>query len=215
MLEFSSPTRTAGHIEVVVGCMYSGKTEELIRQIRRAELANLPFQVFKPRIDDRYSKNHIASHSQQKFPTQLIDSAEEIMQNLRPNTRVVGLDEGQFFDEKVIHVANLMAKNGRRVVIAGLDTDWQGRPFGFMPQLMAIADLVRKQHAICMVCGGPATRTQRLVHDDSDILVGSDRIYEARCREHFDPYLKKAREIQEVKENLLRARQLPVDNRMI
>lgn len=200
----------AGSIEVIVGCMYSGKTEELIRQIRRAELGHLPFQVFKPRIDNRYSEDHIASHSAQKFPTQVIERAEDILTHLRPQTRVVGLDEGQFFDDEIIKVANLLARYGRRVIIAGLDTDWQGRPFGPIPHLMAMADIVRKQHAICMVCGGPATRTQRLIKDKSDILVGSDRIYEARCREHFDPFLDREKEISEFRESLRLSRSQPL-----
>jgi len=178
-----------GWIEVVSGCMFSGKTEELIRQIRRAEFAKQKFQVFKPRIDNRYSEDEVASHNNNKFPSTIIDNIEDIYLHIQHNVDVVGIDEGQFFDDKILEVATHLANVGKRVIIAGLDTDWKGRPFGPMPQLLAIADVIRKQYAICTVCGEPAIRTQRLVAAESDILVGSTEAYEARCRNHFDPDL--------------------------
>lgn len=178
-----------GWIEVISGCMFSGKTEELIRQIRRAEFARQKFQVFKPRIDKRYSEDHVASHNRNLFPSICVESSKEILQHLEMNTSVVGIDEGQFFDNDIVTVATRIAESGKRIIIAGLDTDWRGRPFGPMPALMAIAEVVRKQHAICVVCGEPATRTQRLVASQGDILVGSTEAYEARCRTHFDPEL--------------------------
>jgi thymidine kinase len=178
-----------GWIEVIVGCMFSGKTEELIKQLKRAQYANQKLLVFKPRIDDRYSEDHVASHNQSLFPSTVVASSFEILSRIQKNTQVVGIDEGQFFDEDLIDVASALANAGKRVIIAGLDTDWKGRPFGNIPALMAIAEVVRKQHAICMVCGEPATRTQRLVAAEDDILVGSSEAYEARCRTHFDPDL--------------------------
>lgn len=178
-----------GWIEVIVGCMFSGKTEELIKQLKRAQYANQKLQVFKPKIDDRYSEDHVASHNQSMFPSVVVQSSYEILSRVQKNTQVVGIDEGQFFDAELVEVATVLANSGKRVIIAGLDTDWKGRPFGNIPALMAIAEVVRKQHAICMVCGEPATRTQRMVPSDGDILVGSTEAYEARCRTHFDPEL--------------------------
>lgn len=186
---FSQFKMRPGWIEVVVGCMFSGKTEELIKQIRRAEFAKQKYQVFKPRIDNRYSEDHVSSHNQNHFPSTVVDSAFEILSKVEKNTQVVGIDEGQFFEPELIEVATTLANAGKRVVVAGLDTDWRGVPFGPMPQLLAIAEIVRKQYAICMVCGEPATRTQRLVGSEDEILVGSTDSYEARCRVHFDPDL--------------------------
>ena len=184
---FIRPQAPGGWIEVIVGCMFSGKTEELIKQMRRAHIAKQRCQTFKPQIDSRYSVADVASHDQNRLAAYPIQKAAEIMDLLDPATRVVAVDEGQFFDEELIEVATTLADQGLRVIIAGLDTDWRGRPFGPMPQLMAIAEIVRKQHAICRVCGGPATRTQRLTSAKEDILVGSTEAYEARCRRHFDP----------------------------
>lgn len=183
------PRLNPGWVEVISGCMFSGKTEELIRQLRRAELARQPFQVFKPRIDNRYSADHVASHNKTMFPSICVDSASEILAHLERSTLIVGIDEGQFFGDDLIQVVSQLADLGKRVLIAGLDTDWRGRPFGPMPQLLAMADVIRKQYAICMVCGEPATRTQRLAAQQDDILVGSTDAYEARCRAHFDPEL--------------------------
>lgn len=186
---FSRPQPESGWIEVIAGCMFSGKTEELIKRLRRAKIARLPVQTFKPRIDARYAKEEVASHDQTRFKAQPIIEVEEILTLVEPATQVVGIDEGQFLGDELPMVATILAEQGRRVIIAGLDTDWRGRPFGPMPHLMAIAEVVDKQHAICRVCGGPATRTQRLVASDEDILVGSTEAYEARCRKHFDPEL--------------------------
>lgn len=179
---FSRP----GVLEVICGCMFSGKTEELITQIRRAEIARLRFQVFKPVVDTRYDKEAVASHDKNKSPAINVSKASDILGLVDSNTEVVGIDEAQFFDKDVIAVAERLANEGRRVIVAGLDTDWKGEPFGPMPYLIAKADIVRKQYAICMVCGAPATRTQRLVSSDSQFLLGSTDSYEARCRKHFD-----------------------------
>lgn len=186
---FTRPQAHAGWIEVIVGCMFSGKTEELIKQMRRAHIAKQRCQTFKPQIDARYSINDVASHDQNRLAAFPVAEAREIAEHVQPGTTVVAIDEGQFFSEDLIAVATELADSGKRVIIAGLDTDWRGRPFGPMPQLMAIAEVVRKQHAICRVCGSPATRTQRLTAATEDILVASTDAYEARCRKHFDPDL--------------------------
>lgn len=178
-----------GWVEVIVGCMFSGKTEELIKQLKRAQYGKQKIQVFKPQIDDRYSEDHVASHNQTMFPSKVVKTSFEILSNIDKNTQVVGIDEGQFFDEDLVEVVTALANAGKRVLVAGLDTDWKGRPFGNIPHIMAVAEVVRKQHAICMVCGEPASRTQRLVAAQGDILVGSTEAYEARCRTHFDPEL--------------------------
>lgn len=184
---FTRPVQNHGWIEVIVGCMFSGKTEELIKQMRRAQIARQKTQTFKPRIDSRYSDTDVASHDKNKMLSQPVTEASEIYRLVEPSTTVVAIDEGQFFTDDLIEVASRLADEGRRVIIAGLDTDWRGRPFGPMPHLMAIAEVVRKQHAICRVCGAPAARTQRLISAQDDILVGSTEAYEARCRQHFDP----------------------------
>lgn len=179
----------SGWLEVIVGCMFSGKTEELIRQLKRCEYAKLKFQVFKPKIDNRYSDTDVASHNQNTFPSIVIESATEIYQHLEHRVDVIGIDEAQFFNSDIVEVCNKLASAGKRVIVAGLDTDWQGQPFGPIPQLMALAEVIRKQHAICVVCGEPANRTQRLVAQKQSVLVGSTDFYEARCRRHFDPEL--------------------------
>ena len=176
----------AGSVEVIVGSMFSGKSEELIRLLRRAKLARLPLQVFKPAIDTRYSQNHVASHDRSLFPSIVIHHAAEIYKHLLPETRVIGIDEGQFFDDELVDVANDLADRGLRVIIAGLDMDYRGEPFAPMPMLMAIADTVMKLRAVCVVCGNPASRTQRLIANSEAILVGEKDIYEARCRSCFE-----------------------------
>jgi thymidine kinase len=178
-----------GSIEVIVGSMFSGKTEELIRLLRRAQYAKQPLQVFKPRIDDRYSADHVASHDRSLFPSVVIENAIEIYKHLRPETKVVGIDEGQFFDDELIDVANELAERGLRVIIAGLDMNWKGEPFHPMPALMAIAENVTKLHAVCVVCGNSASRTQRLIKNENSVLVGDHTAYESRCRKCFDPEL--------------------------
>jgi thymidine kinase len=180
----------SGRIEVVCGSMFSGKTEELIRRVRRAEIAQQQVQVFKHQIDQRYHEADVKSHSGQGFTAQPISNADDILNYLQEDTTVVAIDEGQFFDNNLVPVLEKLAKNGIRVIISGLDMDFRGEPFGPMPELMSLAEEVIKLHAICMVCGEDASRTQRLVngnpadYDDPIIMVGASEAYEARCREH-------------------------------
>ena len=181
-----SENQQRGSIEVISGSMFSGKTEELIRLIRRAQFAKQPVQVFKPKIDDRYSADHVASHNKSLVPSVVIERAAEIMHYLRPDTKVVGIDEAQFFDNELVDIATELADRGLRVIIAGLDTNWKAEPFEPIPALMAIAESVHKLQAVCMVCGEAASRTQRLVANQSEILVGDNTAYEARCRKCFD-----------------------------
>ncbi len=172
---------------MICGCMFSGKTEALITQIRRAQIARLRFQVFKPVVDTRYALDAVASHDRTEFPATNVKTAQEILHLVEPFTEVIGIDECQFFTNDIADVATALATSGRRVILAGLDTDWQGQPFGPMPQLLALADVIHKQYAICVVCGAPATRTQRIVGANGQFLLGSTESYEARCRKHFDP----------------------------
>ena len=177
-----------GWIEVICGSMFSGKTEELIRRTRRAQIARQKVQVFKPRLDDRYQFERVASHTGMHLDAIVVGGAREIPQLVAPDTTVVVIDEGQFFDWTIADVCDFLADNGRRVIIAGLDLDFRGEPFGPMPLLMAQAERVDKLQAICVVCGAPASRTQRLIngqpasYDDPVIMVGADEVYEARCR---------------------------------
>ena len=181
-----------GRIEVICGSMFCGKTEELIRRARRAIIAKQAVQVFKPNIDNRYSIQHVTSHDGQNIEAQPLQDSNEILKELLPSTTVVAIDEVQFFDAAIVDVVNLLAEKGIRVIAAGLDTDFRAEPFGFMPQLMSIAEEVTKLHAICVVCGEEACRTQRLVngsparYDDPIILVGASEAYEARCRQHHE-----------------------------
>lgn len=183
----------AGQIEVVVGCMFSGKTEELIRRLRRAQLAKQKVQVFKPALDARYSEDEVASHSSQRIPSIVVTRAREILEKLDDSTRVVGIDEGQFFDEAIVEIIDKLANRGLRVIVAGLDMDWKGEPFHPMPAIMAIAEDVMKQHAVCMMCGAPATRTQRLKGSEGQIQVGAAESYEARCRSCHETDLQNMR----------------------
>lgn len=176
-----------GWIEVICGSMFSGKSEELIRRLRRAQIARQRVQIFKPRIDARYSENHIVSHSDQKIASQVVTTSQEIMDNLDIRTEVVGIDEAQFFDKDIVAVCNRLADMGKRVIAAGLDQDYLGRPFDPMPQLLAIAEYITKTLAICMRCGNPANRTQRLIESEERVVVGAADIYEARCRRCFEP----------------------------
>lgn len=171
-----------GWIEVICGSMFSGKTEELIRRIRRAEYAKQKILVFKPSIDDRYDQTNIVSHSQMQAPSIPIANAGEIYGYIAKDTQVVAIDEAQFFDESLVGICNDLADRGIRVIVAGLDQDYKGNPFSCMPQLLAIAEYVTKNLAICLKCGNPANRTQRTVHSGEQILVGSTEAYEARCR---------------------------------
>ena len=179
----------AGWIEVVVGSMFSGKSEELIRRLRRAQIAKRKVQIFKPRIDNRYSHDHITSHSAMQIEAENVTSSRELLERVREETEVVGIDEGQFFDAELPAVCNALADRGKRVIVAGLDQDYLGKPFEPMPQLLAIAEYITKTLAICMVCGAPANHTQRLVASSARVLVGAQGTYEARCRHCFDPTL--------------------------
>ncbi|GAB4579124.1 MAG: thymidine kinase [Anaerolineales bacterium] len=177
-----------GSIEVIVGSMFSGKTDELIRRLRRATIARQKVQVFKPIIDNRYAIEKVASHDGNAYEALPIAHASDILTHLASDTTVVGIDEAQFFDAEITHLANQLAHQGVRVIVAGLDMDFRGEPFGPMPQLLSLADQVNKLQAICMVCGEPAYCTQRLVngkpahYHDPIIIVGAQEMYEARCR---------------------------------
>ena len=178
-----------GWIEVITGSMFSGKSEELIRRLRRAQIARQKVQIFKPSIDNRFSGDEIVSHSEMKIGSTNVASSRELLEQVQPDTEVVGIDEGQFFDAELPAVCNELAGRGKRVIIAGLDQDYLGKPFEPMPQLLAIAEYITKTLAICMVCGGPANHTQRLVASKERVLVGASGTYEARCRHCFDPTL--------------------------
>jgi thymidine kinase len=177
----------AGWVEVITGSMFSGKSEELIRRIRRAQIARQKVQIFKPRVDSRYEDDQIVSHSEMKMPSLVVGSSREILERLDDSTEVVGIDEGQFFDSGLVDVVNQLADRGLRVIVAGLDQDYRGRPFEPMPHLLAIAEYVDKILAICMRCGAPANRSQRLVADTDRVVVGGSDQYEARCRRCFQP----------------------------
>jgi thymidine kinase len=178
---------TVGWIEVICGSMFSGKTEELIRRLRRAQIARQRVQIFKPKIDERYSQDHLVSHSEMRLKSEAVGSADEILQKIDWRAEVIGVDEAQFFDAKLVQVCNQLADLGKRVVVAGLDKDYLGNPFEPMPQLMAIAEYIEKTLAICMKCGNPANYTQRLVDSSDRVLVGATGTYEARCRRCFEP----------------------------
>lgn len=180
-------TPKPGWIEVVTGSMFSGKSEELIRRLRRAQIARQKVQIFKPSIDNRFGAAEIVSHSEMKIPSECVTSSAALLAAVAPDTEVVGIDEGQFFDAGLPAVVTTLANQGRRVIVAGLDTDYLGKPFEPMPQLLAIAEYVTKTLAICMQCGGPAGHTQRLVQSRERVLVGATGTYEARCRRCFDP----------------------------
>lgn len=175
-----------GAIEVVCGPMFSGKTEELIRRVRRAQIARIKVQIFKPAIDTRYSEKDVVSHSSQSVEGEPVSSSIEILTKLKDDTRIVAIDEVQFFDENIVKVVSKLARRGYRVICAGLDMDYRGIPFGPMPMLLAIADEVTKVHAICTVCGALATRSQRLTNSKDQVLLGEKDAYEARCRGHFE-----------------------------
>jgi thymidine kinase len=183
---------TSGGVEVVTGSMFSGKTDELIRRLRRARIARQEIQVFKPSIDTRFEEGKVTSHAGSEFEAIAVTRAKDIPARLEAETTVVGVDEAQFFDDGIVDVVQELADQGMRVIVAGLDTDFRGEPFGPMPALMARAERVDKLHAICMVCGDLASRTQRLIdgrparYDDPVVVVGASELYEARCREHHE-----------------------------
>lgn len=182
-------THTRGRVELICGSMFSGKTEELIRRLRRAVIARQKVQVFKPIIDTRYHEERVTSHNGLDFDALPVAKAADIIVNLSEDTTVVAIDEVQFFDSGVVEICEQLANKGVRVICAGLDTDFRGVPFGPMPDLMARAEFVDKIHAICVVCGEDANRTQRLIddepaaYDDPIVLVGAAEVYEARCRQ--------------------------------
>jgi thymidine kinase len=178
-----------GWIEVITGSMFSGKSEELIRRLRRAQIARQKVQIFKPLVDDRFSDGHIVSHSEMRIASQTVRNSDELLRLVDDDTDVVGIDEGQFFDANLPAACNALADRGKRVIVAGLDQDYLGRPFEPMPQLLAIAEYITKTLAICVVCGDPANHTQRLVASSDRVLVGASGMYEARCRHCFDPQL--------------------------
>ena len=175
-----------GWIEVVTGCMVSGKTEELIRRLNRARYATQRVVMYKPAVDTRYAAEDVVSHSDLRYPCRPVRDASEILR-LVGDAQVVGIDEAQFFDRELVGVANRLADDGRRVVVAGLDQDFRGEAFEPIPQLMAVAEYVTKTLAVCMVCGAPANRSQRLVQRDDRVVLGASESYEARCRLHWDP----------------------------
>lgn len=175
-----------GWIEVICGSMFSGKTEELIRRVRRAQIARQRVEIFKPEIDNRFSKTEIVSHDEQKLPSVIIKNAQQII-SLSLESQVVGIDEAQFFGRGLVKVAKTLANMGKRVIIAGLDTDYRGEPFHPIPDLLAIAEDITKTHAICVICGNPANFTQRTTKSKDQVLVGASDIYEARCRNCFEP----------------------------
>lgn len=184
----------SGHIEVICGSMFSGKTEELMRRLKRAQIARQKIQVFKPAIDDRYSETHVQSHDANRIASVAVHSSAEILKQIDDNTRVVGIDEAQFLDAGIVDIANKLAYRGMRVIVAGLDLDSFGKPFGPMPELLAIAESVTKLSAVCTVCGGPATRSQRFAPQseteaqNAQVVVGAAEMYEPRCRFHHEPH---------------------------
>ena len=177
-----------GWVEVIAGSMFSGKSEELIRRLRRAKIARQKVQVFKPEVDSRFSNDHIVSHSEMRHESANISNAAELLERIEPDTEVVGIDEGQFFDNGLVDVVNELAKRGVRVIVAGLDQDYTGKPWEPMPQLLAIAEYITKTHAICMKCGQPANYSQRTFESEERVAVGAVGMYEARCRRCFVPH---------------------------
>ncbi len=176
----------SGWIEVICGSMFSGKTEELIRRLRRAEIAKMKIAIFKPKIDSRFSVGHIVSHNKSKMESHIINDPKEIL-NISNNHEVIGIDETQFFDHSILKICKILASKGKRVVVAGLDTDYRGLPFGPMPDIMCEADYLDKLRAICVKCGNPASYTQRTSSDSVQVVIGEHDKYEARCRNCFKP----------------------------
>jgi thymidine kinase len=188
-----------GWIEVICGPMFSGKSEELIRRLRRAIIARKRVEVFKPVIDDRYSADEIVSHGDLRMTSQVVASADEIVDRIDWRSEVVGIDEANFMGPKLVEVAQRLADSGKQVIISGLDTDYLGRPFPPIPDLLAQAESITKTLAVCVRCGNPAKHTQRLRGSDDLIVVGSSDLYEARCRRCFEPGIPKQTEMEFVK----------------
>ena len=181
-----------GWIEVISGSMFSGKSEELIRRLRRAQIAKKNILIFKPEIDNRYDDAYVVSHSAQKINAISVKSSKDILEHLTDDVEVVGIDEAQFLDDGLIDVVNDLADKKVRIIIAGLDQDYLGNPFGIMPLLLAIADDVVKTQAICVKCGAPATKSLRIVESHDQILVGAENIYQPVCRDCFNKYKDKS-----------------------
>ncbi len=176
----------SGWLEVICGCMFSGKTEELIRRLRRAQIAKMSTIIFKPKIDSRYSKNEIVSHNKNRMNSKIINNTKEIISKSK-NIDVIAIDEAQFFDESLVHACTSLANNGKRVIVAGLDKDYRGLPFGPMPHIMCEADYLDKLRAICVECGNPASYSQRMSEEKNQIVLGELDKYEAKCRNCFQP----------------------------
>jgi thymidine kinase len=179
-------TRTTGWIEVVCGSMFSGKTEELIRRLKRARIARQRVEIYKPSTDTRYSEDEVVSHDETAIASTPVHTASQILL-LVSDADVVGIDEGQFFDDELVNVCQQLARQGKRVIVAGLDQDYLGKPFDPMPKLMAVAEYVTKLHAVCVVCGTPANHSQRITANDEHVLLGARESYEPRCRQCFSP----------------------------
>ena len=179
---------TQGWIEVIVGCMFSGKSEELIRRLRRAQIAKQRVQIFKPTIDTRFSAQDIVSHSEMRIESEPAATSRMLLDKVEPDTEVIGVDEGQFFDLELPMICNTLADRGKRVIVAGLDQDYLGKPFEPMPQLLSVAEFITKTHAICVKCGGTANYSQRTVESEARVEVGASDKYEARCRRCFVPH---------------------------
>jgi len=192
-------TGNLGWIEVICGPMFSGKSEELIRRLRRATIARKRVQVFKPAIDTRYSKDEIVSHGDLRMKSEVLDEPKDMLRRIDWRTEVVGVDEANFMGPDLIEIAGTLADSGKQVIIAGLDTDYMGRPFAPIPDLLALAESITKTLAICVRCGNPAKHTQRLVESDDLIVVGAGGMYEARCRRCFEPGVPRQEEMDFVK----------------
>ena len=176
----------SGWLEVICGCMFSGKTEELIRRLKRAQIAKMSTIIFKPKIDSRYSKNQIVSHNKNRMNSKIINSTKEIIPKSK-NIDVIAIDEAQFFDDDLVQTCTFLANNGKRVIVAGLDKDYRGLPFGPMPSIMCQADYLDKLRAICIECGNPASYSQRMGEEKNQIVIGELDKYEAKCRNCFQP----------------------------
>ena len=180
----------SGWIEVICGPMFSGKSEELIRRLRRAQIGKRRVQIFKPQIDQRYSDDYIVSHSEQKLLSEVISTSKEVWERVDGRTEVIGIDEVQFLDAGIVEIITKLADMGKQVIVAGLDLDYLGNPFEPVPTLLALAEYITKTLAVCVLCGNPANHTQRLIESDQRIVVGAGGVYEARCRRCFEPHLK-------------------------
>lgn len=183
---FKRKSEVGGSIEVICGSMFSGKTEELIRRLRRAQIARLRVEIFKPKTDVRYDETAVVSHNQNAIPSVPVDHSSALLLMITDQVEVVGIDEAQFFDDELPHVCNVLANRGIRVIVAGLDMDFKGKPFGPMPAIMAMAESVTKVYAVCVQCGNPALYSYRLVPDGAKILLGEKESYEPRCRSCFN-----------------------------